>query len=146
MKTKIILSLLLVIILALSITACNNNDTPQGQPEEGAATADSGGAQDIGSGDTVFIFEVTDDEGNVSSWNVHTNQATVGGALVEAGLVSGDESAFGLMVTHVDGLRADFEEDGAFWAFYIDGEMAMEGVDATYIEDGVVYAFVYTPA
>lgn len=138
MKAKIILLLLLIAIFTMSIVACGNDAAP--------VSGDVGASQDIGTGETVFYFEVTDDDGNISLWLVHTDHATVGAALVDVGLISGDETDFGLMVTHVDGLRADFNEDGAWWAFYIDGEMAMTGVDATEIEAGVTYAFVFTPA
>lgn len=151
MKTKIILLLLLIAIFTMSIAACGNDAVPAEQPYYDTVQAeqlpeDSVVVQDIGIGETVFYFEVTDDDGIVSLWVVHTNHTTVGAALVEVGLISGDETDFGLMVTYVDGLRADFNEDGAWWAFYIDGEMAMTGVDATEIEAGVTYAFVFTPA
>ncbi|MCL2819917.1 MAG: DUF4430 domain-containing protein [Oscillospiraceae bacterium] len=101
---------------------------------------------DIGEGSTSFIFEVTDDKEDITVWKVHTNETTVGAALLEAGLVEGTVSAMGLMVEFVDGLRADYMEDNAWWAFYINGEMAMEGVDTTEIEEGTLYAFVFTPA
>ena len=97
-------------------------------------------------GEKSFTFEVTDADGNVSSQTIRTTETTVGAALINEGLIDGDVSDFGLMVTHVNGIRADFVEDEAWWAFYIDGEMAMAGVDATDVEEGVTYAFVYTPA
>lgn len=41
----------------------------------------------------------------------------------------------------VNGMTADYGKDGVYWAFYIDGEYAMTGVDATNITDGAQYAF-----
>ncbi len=41
----------------------------------------------------------------------------------------------------VNGMTADYDKDGVYWAFYIDGEYAMTGVDATNITDGAQYAF-----
>lgn len=41
----------------------------------------------------------------------------------------------------VNGMTADYDKDGVYWAFYIDGEYAMIGVDATNITDGAQYAF-----
>ena len=35
----------------------------------------------------------------------------------------------------------DYDTDGMYWAFYINGEYAQTGVDATGVEDGAVYAF-----
>lgn len=41
----------------------------------------------------------------------------------------------------VNGMTADYDKDGVYWAFYIDGEYAMTGVDATNITDGAQYTF-----
>lgn len=41
----------------------------------------------------------------------------------------------------VNGMTADYDKDGVYWAFYIDGVYAMTGVDATNITDGAQYAF-----
>ena len=150
MKTKTIVLFLLVALLLFAAACGSANEAPNQQPQEQTAepVADPAttGANDIGNGSTVFLFEVTDGDGNINIWNVNTDAETVGAALVDVGLIAGEESEFGLMVIYVNGLRADFVEDGAWWAFYIDGEMAMEGVDSTDIEQGVTYAFVYTEA
>ena len=37
--------------------------------------------------------------------------------------------------------QLDYDTDGMYWAFYINGEYAQTGVDATGVEDGAVYAF-----
>ena len=145
MKAKTIVILLLAMLIVFA-TACDSTSNTSGQTPEANAIVIQNDAHNIGEGSTVFTFEMTDEDGNVSAWNVHTNEATVGAALLGVGLIDGDVSDFGLMVTHVNGIRADFTEDGAWWAFYIDGEMAMAGVDSTDIEEGTSYAFVYTPA
>ena len=138
MKAKTIIVILLTTIFVFA-AACGSTNTA-------APGSNTGNVQDIGSGSTVFLFEVTDDEGNVSAWNVHTDETTVGAALLETGLIEGEEHDFGLMVMFVNGLRADYVEDGAWWALYIDGEMAMEGVEAVDIKEGVTYAFIYSEA
>ncbi|MBQ7660763.1 MAG: DUF4430 domain-containing protein, partial [Clostridia bacterium] len=76
-----------------------------------------------------------------TSFTVHTDKSTVGEALVDAGLIAGDMGPYGLYVKSVNGVRADYDKDGCYWAFYIDGEMAMQGVDATEIAAGVAYMF-----
>ena len=43
--------------------------------------------------------------------------------------------------TTVNGITLDWEKDGKYWAFYINGEYAMTGVDSTDAEDGAVYTF-----
>lgn len=141
MKKKITL-LLIAFILLFALSGCAQEPSPA-QSGEGAGQ-ESPVVQEIGEGSTSFRFEVTNDSGELSVWNVSTDDVTVGDALLGVGLVDGDVTDFGLFVLEVDGIVADFNVDGAFWAFYIDGEMAMVGVDQTEIEEGVVYAFVYT--
>ena len=139
-RTKTITILLIVMSVFLLLTsACERAPAP---PSE----VDSETIQSIGSGSTTFQFNMVDGDGEIHAWNVSTNESTVGAALLGVGLIEGTTSDFGLMVSHVNGIRADFMEDDAWWAFYIGDEMAMAGVDATEIENGVVYAFVYTPA
>jgi len=128
-QSKFQVKILIILITAtlLFTTACGQeNNTSEGTKE--------------------FTLEVTDDNGNVTSLTIKTDESTVGAALLGEGIIDGDVSDFGLMVLFVNGIRADYIEDGAWWAFYIDGEMAMEGVDTTEIEEGKTYAFIYTPA
>jgi len=96
----------------------------------------------VGEGGTTFFLEVASGDGVVDSWRVSTDEVMLGAALSVLGKISGDETAFGLMVTEVAGITADFAADGAWWAFYVGGEMSPVGVDQTYIEAGQTYAFV----
>ena len=41
----------------------------------------------------------------------------------------------------VNGITADYDTDGKYWAFYINGEYATTGVDATEIDEEAVYTF-----
>jgi len=141
MKAKTILILLLIAMLVFT-ASCDSAGGTSGP----AGDRDPSGAQNIGSGGTTFSFIMVDGDGNSHAWNVSTNESTVGAALIAVDLIEGDVSDFGMMVSHVNGVRADFVEDDAWWAFYIDDEMAMVGVDSADIEDGVTYSFVYTPA
>lgn len=68
----------------------------------------------------------------------------LGEILLEEGLVAGEQSAYGLMITEVDGETADWDRDHSYWAFYIDGEYASTGVDTTPVQDGAAYQLVYT--
>ena len=136
MKRKIFVTLL-VLLLALAGAACGG---PVSAPEVDPNAV----LQPIGQGEMVFPFLVTGPDEAVSGWEVHTDEETVGAALLALGLIAGDVGQFGLMVTEVNGIVADWDANGSFWAFFIDGDFAMTGVDVTYIEPGVTYAFVYT--
>ena len=97
--------------------------------------------KNYGLGEKVFGLQVTDKEGNVTSVTVCTDAETVGAALAALDIVAGEESEWGLYVKTVNGITADYETDGTYWAFYINGEYAMTGVDATEIDEEAVYAF-----
>lgn len=95
----------------------------------------------LGEGENQFLFTVVDREGVETAFEIHTDKDIVGEALLELGLLAGEESEFGLFVKSVNGIVADYEIDGTYWAFYVDGEYAMSGVDTTIIEEGTAYMF-----
>lgn len=135
-----ILCMVLTVAMALSTTGCNgsSNDTPA------ASAADTGITTDVtvlGEGSTSFAFSVTGTDGNVASFEIHTDQTSVGEALLELELIAGDDSEYGLYVKTVNGITLDYDKDGKYWAFYVDGEYATSGVDTTQITDGASYAF-----
>ena len=88
-----------------------------------------------------FKFVVVDADGNETPFEITTEKATVGEALLDEGLIEGTDSAYGLYVTKVNGIEAVYETDGTYWAFYINGEYAMTGVDSTNVEEGATYSF-----
>jgi len=151
MKRKIfILSFVLVALIAVTaLTGCNGNgggSTLSPAPTESPApTPPVVGEAEIGEGETVFRFEVTDDTGLSIGWFIRTDEETIGAALLEVGLIAGTVGEWGLMVEEVNGLRAVYA-DGFWWQFLVDGEMSTTGVDTTDIEPGKTYAFVHTPA
>ncbi len=107
--------------------------TPEGEITLGEKTS-------VGEGSTVFEFSVIYD-GTETPFEVHTDKTTVGEALIELGLLDGEGGPYGLYVKTVNGITLDFNIDGMYWAFYINGEYAMSGVDTTPITEGEKYAF-----
>lgn len=97
--------------------------------------------KNYGLGDKVFAFQVVTGEDECVTVTVSTNAETVGEALAALGIIAGEQSDWGLYVKTVNGVTADYDTDGKYWAFYIDGEYAITGVDATEITDGAVYCF-----
>lgn len=126
-----ILSLVLIVAMALTFSACGND-----------SNTDTGDAKVEKS----FVFKVIDLDENEKSFDITTEATTVGEALVAEKLISGTNGDYGLMVDTVNGIKYDYTVDGAYWAFYIDGEMAMTGVDSTDVVDGATYSFVATKA
>lgn len=141
---KKILSLILITVLiaamALFTSGCDNANT--GETEAPApTTAEASHVTVLGEGEKVFDFTVYDFEGKETAFEIHTDKETVGEALLELELIQGDEGEFGLYVKEVNGISADYGKDGKYWAFYVDGEYAMSGVDTTAIEEGKAYSF-----
>ncbi len=134
-KTKFIraaMGTLLMLVLCLStLIACF---PPQTDPDVPLYTEDT----ELGEGETTLAIRVTADELSVL-FTIHTDETTVGAALAEHGLVEGEMGAYGLYVKRVNGILADYDVDGSWWGFYIDGEMAMTGVDSTEIAPGTSY-------
>ena len=73
--------------------------------------------------------------------SITSDAETVGQALLDEELIAGEDSQYGLYVKTVNGLTLDYDKDGAYWAFYVNGEYATSGVDSTEIEDGQTYSF-----
>lgn len=92
-------------------------------------------------GSCEFTFEVTGADGVTQSQIINTTCTTVGEALMEYGMIEGEEGEYGLYVKTVLGETHDYDEDGMYWAFYINGEYAATGAELTEIVPGTVYAF-----
>ncbi len=135
-----LLCTVLILAMALGTTGCNGNTGGGKTASDDAQKVFEDGSV-LGEGSTQFALSVTDQDGNETKFEIHTDQETVGEALVEIGFISGDDSEYGLYVKTVNGITADYDKDGVYWAFYIDGEYAAAGVDATAIEEGSSYSF-----
>ncbi len=86
-----------------------------------------------------FTFVCVDHKGNRTTTEVATDKATVGEALQEQGLISGEEGPYGLYIKTVNGLTLDYNKDGYYWAFYEGEDYALTGVDETPIKVGTTY-------
>ena len=95
----------------------------------------------LGEGQTKFTFTVVDKDGNETDFEIHTDKETVGEALLELNLIEGEDSEYGLYVKTVNGITADYDTDGVYWAFYVNGEYATSGVDTTPVTEGDSYSF-----
>ena len=97
---------------------------------------------ELGKGAKTLVCEVAVEDKKVT-FTVHTDKDTVGAALIEHGVIAGDEGPYGLYIKQVNGITADFDVDQSYWSFYINGEYAMTGADMTEIKEDAVYRFEY---
>ena len=126
-KKRKILSLLICIVL-IAVTALYTVGCDIGKPKSDGTPK-------------TFTFTVTDGSGKETSFEITTVKATVGEALFDEKLIEGEDSMYGLFVKKVNGIVADYDIDGTYWAFYVNGAYAVSGVDTTPVEDGAVYSF-----
>lgn len=140
---SVLLCIVLIAALALFAAGCTDSGEPNATTEVTAplASAPSGEPTVLGEGATVFTFTVVDVEGTETVYEIHTDETLVGDALLALELLEGEEGPYGLYVKTVNGITLDFEADGMYWGFYIDGEYAMTGVDTTEITAGATYTF-----
>lgn len=95
-------------------------------------------------GSKTITVTVVHSDGKSQEFSYSTDKAYLGEVLQEAGLISGTPGEFGLYIETVDGETASWEENGAYWAFYVGEEYATTSVDLTPITDGAAYKLVYT--
>ena len=138
MKKTLTVTLSLILILMLCLASCNKVDA---EGLWGNATYRKD--MTFGKGETTVELEVKVADQSIT-FTVNTDKKTLGEALLEHDLIAGDEGAYGLYVKQVNGIVADYDIDGSYWALYKNGEMCMNGVDTTNISDGEHYEFVYT--
>ena len=139
--TSFILCMVLIVAMALSTTGCNGSTGKDTSADVGTDVNLQADVSVLGTGSTEFSLTVADQEGSETHFEIHTDKETVGEALLELGLIAGEESEYGLFVKTVNGITADYAKDGTYWAFYINGEYASSGVDSTKITEGEIYSF-----
>ena len=97
-------------------------------------------------GSKKIVINVVNNVGDEKSYNVKTDAEYLRQAMEEAdGLeFSGEESEYGMMVTEVNGVTADYNVDQSYWAFYVNNEYCNYGIDEQPVTDGDVFRIEYT--
>ena len=134
-KTRMLsLVLVFVLIAAAALTGCSGAPT-----ETTAPTAPDGAVTELGEGSKTFELTVEDKEGVIHSYRIHTDEEMVGFALIKHELIEGEQGQYGMYIKSVLGQTLDYETDGMYWAFYVNGEYALTGVDQTPIQADTAY-------
>lgn len=135
-KNLRILTLLLALSLSLCLFCACTPENP-GIRNTNSATAAAENTVSI----TVTVVKSS---GESKAFPIETKKTTLADALLEAKLVEGEMSAYGLYIKVVDGETADYNTNGAYWSLYIGEEMALSGASDIEISDGAQYKLVYT--
>ena len=134
------LALILIIFAMISLVSCDyfiRRELPEIW-QDAVYVKDT----ELGTGNKTFTFVVQVEE-NTVTFTIHTDAETVGEALLDLGLIEGENGTWGLYVKKVNGMTADYDIDQTYWAFYENGEYG-SGVDLTKVNDGYTYSFVRT--
>ena len=128
---KIIVGVAVVVVLAAVFAVIYNVYSPK--TTEGAKA---------------YTVEVTDDTGNTTSYEGTTDAEYLSELMDELAAAEdfsydGYESDYGLYITTINGLLADYDTDGAYWSIYVNGEYGMYGADSQVVTDGDSFSFVY---
>ena len=99
-------------------------------------------------GEKDITIEVVMDDGNATVYEVNTDAQYLIEAMQEAdGLTfEGEEGVYGMSVSTINGVRADYTLDGAYWGFYVNEEYCNYGISQQPVEDGDAFRIVYTLA
>ena len=132
-KKKVILGsgILVVLIVAMTLIWTNFREKPV-------------------EGSKAITIEVIDSKEKSSVYELKTDAQYLIEAMEEAkkqGLTyEGEEGQYGLSISTVNGERADYTLDGAYWSFNVNGEYCNYGVSEQPVEDGDACEIVYTKA
>ncbi len=136
---KSTLSILLAVMMVVCMVSCGETIDKEGLWENATYRKD----MEFGKGAKTAVVEVKIAD-QIVTFTIHTDKETVGEAMFEHGLISGDQGEFGLYIKAVNGITADYDIDQSYWAFTKGGEYMMTGVDGTEFADGEHYELVYT--
>ena len=115
----------LIAVMALSFLSCGKDAATEG-PE------------------ITITVAVIDKAGAMTEHSITTTKLTLADALKESGLASGTEDAYGLYITTVTGITADYSVDQSYWSLSKDGEALMTGASDVKIANGDHYELTYT--
>jgi hypothetical protein len=133
-KKLLALVLSFVLIAAAALTGCSGAPT-----ETTGATGQVTNTTELGEGSKTFELTIEDKEGVIHSYRIHTDEEMVGFALIAHELIEGEQGQYGMYIKSVLGQTLDYETDGMYWAFYVNGEYALTGVDQTPIQADTAY-------
>ena len=128
---KKLLALVLAFVLTAAAALSGCSTTPA---ETTAPPAETQPVTEVGEGAANFELTIVDKDGVTHLYRVHTNVGMMGEALTEVGLIDGEQGPYGMYIKSVLGQVLDYETDGMYWSFYVNGEYAQTGVDQTPVE------------
>ncbi len=101
-------------------------------------------------GSKIVSLSVVAESGEKTTYDTKTDalvlQALMEELKTKGFTYGGNESEYGLMIDTINGVRADYTLDGAYWSFYVNDEYCNYGISEQPVNDGDDFSIVYTPA
>lgn len=137
-QTKAAALICLILVTVMLFAACNTNKVDaEGRWADAIYLNDT----EFGEGSKTVNVTVKAGDDEIT-FTIHSDERYLGDALLEHGLIDGDQGEFGLYVKKVNGILADYDIDKTYWGFYKSGEMMMVGVSGAEFADGDSYELV----
>ena len=111
---KKLLSLLLALVMVFGLVACGTTNAPETTASTEPPVETTAAPTDAETVAVSFTVVVTDVDGTETTFKYTSDAETVGAALLAEGLIAGDESDYGLYVTTVNGITADWVTENAY--------------------------------
>lgn len=115
---KVIIAAAALVLAAVALLLVWRLQTPQGR-----------------AGSKTVVVEVVHGDGSTRDFELKTDEAYLGKALVEGSVVEDNQGPFGLYILTADGETAN-EDNQEWWQITKNGESLNTGADGTPIEDG----------
>lgn len=96
-------------------------------------------------GSKSITVTVIDDKGTNTTYEQTTDAEFLREALeeIENLTIEGEESDYGLYVKTINDVTADYDVNGAFWSFSVNGELCNNGIDTQPVYDGDSFEITY---
>lgn len=126
-------------------TETETTETEATETEAATEAATEETTEATAEGSKHVTITVVDNEQNETTYEANTDAEYLKEVFDEIDdlVVEGDDSEYGLYITTVNGLTADYNTDGAYWAIYVNDEYGMYGADQQPVTDGDAYKLVY---
>lgn len=97
-------------------------------------------------GAKAITIEVINSADESTLYELNTDAEFLRQAMDEAeGLTyDGEEGEYGIMISTINGEVADYNVNGAYWGFYVNGEYCNYGIDTQPVLDGDAFVIEYT--
>ena len=124
--TKILIAVVALVIVVAAVAALWLRFSPKPQ-----------------AGDKTITLSVVYQDESQEDYTIQTDAEYLKEAIEDTVELGGEESEYGFTLYTVNGVTADFNTSGDYWAIYVNGEYGQYALDAQPVADGDSFSLVY---